>query len=122
MPASRLFRLIGGRYGIQRGATDRTHVDCVRYRVTAKTGHTKVAFDAIRLSANTSKSADYFERCRRKRNVIDYTRSHVATEVWGQVMTAKSPSAASFKRVGATNAEAPYLRPRLSRDEMRLLS
>jgi hypothetical protein len=24
--------------------------------------------------------ADYFETCRRKRNVIDYTRSHVATD------------------------------------------
>ena len=24
--------------------------------------------------------AEYFETCRRKRNVIDYTRSHVATD------------------------------------------
>jgi hypothetical protein len=55
-------------------------IACAGYRVTAKTGHHKVAFDAIRLSANASKYADYFERCRRKRNVIDYTRSQVATE------------------------------------------
>lgn len=52
-------------------------IACAGYRVTAKTGHHKVAFDAITLSVNASKYADYFERCRRKRNVIDYTRSHV---------------------------------------------
>lgn len=49
-------------------------IACAGYRVTAKTGHHKVAFDAITLSANASKYADYFERCRRKRNMIDYTR------------------------------------------------
>jgi hypothetical protein len=53
-------------------------IACAGYRVTAKTGHHKVAFDAITLSVKTSKYADYFERCRRKRNVIDYTRSQVA--------------------------------------------
>ena len=57
-------------------------IACAGYRVTAKTGHHKVAFDAITLTlgADASRYADYFERCRRKRNVIDYTRSPVATE------------------------------------------
>jgi len=52
------------------------------YRVTAKTGHHKVAFDSIMLALGPAaqKYADYFETCRRKRNVIDYTRSHVATD------------------------------------------
>ncbi len=52
------------------------------YRVVAKTGHHKVALDSIALAlgADADKYADYFERCRRKRNVIDYTRSDVATE------------------------------------------
>ena len=55
---------------------------CAGYRVTAKTGHHKVALDSVRLAVGSTadKYADYFERCRRKRNVIDYTRSHVATE------------------------------------------
>ena len=62
-------------------------IACAGYRVTAKTGHHKVAFDAIGLSANASKYADYFERCRRKRNVIDYTcpsriRGQAATGSW----------------------------------------
>jgi hypothetical protein len=57
-------------------------IACAGYRVVAKTGHHKVAFDSIALAlgAGTRTYADYFERCRRKRNVIDYTRSHVATE------------------------------------------
>jgi hypothetical protein len=57
-------------------------VACAGYRVVAKVGHHRVAFDAIPLAlgADAGRYADYFERCRRKRNVIDYTRSQVATE------------------------------------------
>jgi hypothetical protein len=52
------------------------------YRVTAKTGHHKITIDAIPLAlgAAAGRYADYFDTCRRKRNVIDYTRSHVATD------------------------------------------
>ena len=57
-------------------------IACAGYRVTTKTGHHKVALDSVKLAVGSAvnKRADYFERCRRKRNVIDYTRSHVATE------------------------------------------
>jgi len=57
-------------------------IACASYRVTAKIGHHKVSFDSIKLAlgAGANKYADYFETCRRKRNVIDYTRSHVATD------------------------------------------
>lgn len=57
-------------------------IACAGYRVTAKTGHHKITFDSIKLAlgSGADKYADYFETCRRKRNVIDYTRSHVATE------------------------------------------
>jgi len=57
-------------------------IACAGYRVTAKTGHHKISFDGIRLAlgADAEEYAAYFETCRRKRNVIDYTRSHVATE------------------------------------------
>ena len=67
-------------------------IACAGYRVTAKTGHHKVALGAITLtlSANASKYAVYFERCRRKRNVIDYTRSHVATETEAQEILEKA--------------------------------
>ena len=57
-------------------------IACAGYRVTAKTGHHKVALDSVKLAFGSiaDKYADYFDRCRRKRNVIDYTRSHVATD------------------------------------------
>jgi hypothetical protein len=57
-------------------------IACAGYRVSAKTGHHKVTVEAITLAVGASGSAyaDYFETCRRKRNVIDYTRSHVATD------------------------------------------
>ena len=57
-------------------------IACAGYRVTAKTGHHKISFHSIKVAvgARADKYADYFETCRRKRNVIDYTRSHVATE------------------------------------------
>jgi hypothetical protein len=57
-------------------------IACAGYRVTAKTGHHKISFDSIKfaLGSGAGKYADYFETCRRKRNVIDYTRSHVATD------------------------------------------
>src|SRR5947207_3575883 len=57
-------------------------IACAGYRVTAKTGHHKVAIDSVKLAVGSTveKYADYFETCCRKRNVIDYTRSHVASE------------------------------------------
>ncbi len=57
-------------------------IACTGYRVTAKTGHHKITFysASLALGAGARRYADYFEACRRKRNVIDYTRSHVATD------------------------------------------
>lgn len=67
-------------------------IACRGYRVTAKTGHHKISFDSITLAlgAPADKYADYFETCRRKRNVIDYTRSHVATETEAREIVEKA--------------------------------
>jgi uncharacterized protein (UPF0332 family) len=67
-------------------------IACAGYRVTAKTGHHKISFDSIKLAlgAVAGKYADYFETCRRKRNVIDYTRSHVATETEAKEILGKA--------------------------------
>ena len=73
-------------------------IACAGYRVTAKTGHHKVSFDAITLAlgAGADKYADYFERCRRKRNLIDYTRSHVATETESEEILRKATEFTGF--------------------------
>ncbi len=57
-------------------------VACSGYRVSAKSGHHAVTFEAARLAIGkqTSSLADYFDACRRKRNVIDYDNSSVATQ------------------------------------------
>jgi hypothetical protein len=57
-------------------------IACAGYRVTAKAGHHRVTIDAITLAVGNSgqRYADYLETCRRKRNVIDYTRAQVATD------------------------------------------
>ena len=44
----------------------------------------------LALGSGAVKYADYFETCRRKRNVIDYTRSHVATETEATEIVAKA--------------------------------
>ena len=73
-------------------------IACAGYRVTAKTGHHKITFYSanLALGSDASKYADYFETCRRKRNVIDYTRSHVATETEATEIVAKATEFCEF--------------------------
>jgi len=73
-------------------------IACAGYRVTAKTGHHKIAFYSanLALGAGATKYADYFETCRRKRNVIDYTRSHVATETEAKEVVAQATQFVEF--------------------------
>jgi hypothetical protein len=56
-------------------------IACAGYRVAAA-GHHRISFDVVKLAIG--KAADpfsnYFDRCRRKRNVIDYGDAFVATE------------------------------------------
>ena len=57
-------------------------IACSGYRVSARSGHHKVTFEAagLAIGSDATALADYFETCRRKRNVIDYMTSSVATD------------------------------------------
>ena len=57
-------------------------IACSGYRVSARSGHHKVTFEAAAISIGKEAVtlSDYFETCRRKRNVIDYMTSSVATD------------------------------------------
>jgi len=57
-------------------------IACSGYRVSARAGHHKVTFEAagVAIGSEASTLTDYFETCRRKRNVIDYMNSSVATD------------------------------------------
>jgi hypothetical protein len=73
-------------------------IACAGYRVTAKTGHHKITFYSanLALGSGAGNYADYFETCRRKRNVIDYTRSHVATETEANEIVEKATEFGEF--------------------------
>jgi len=67
-------------------------IACAGYRV-AGAGHHRVSFEVLRLAMGKPAGpyCDYFDRCRRKRNVIDYDDAFVAsgTEAAEIVMKAK---------------------------------
>jgi uncharacterized protein (UPF0332 family) len=67
-------------------------IACAGYRVTTGAGHHRISFEAVKLAIGTSADsyADYFDRCRRKRNVIDYDDANVATETEAQELVAKA--------------------------------
>jgi uncharacterized protein (UPF0332 family) len=56
-------------------------IACAGYRVVG-VGHHRISFDVVRLAIGkvADPYSDYFDRCRRKRNVIDYDDAFVATE------------------------------------------
>ena len=59
-------------------------IACSGYRVSSnKTGHHRTTFEAVKNAIGTvdvRNLADYFETCRRKRNLIDYDATEVASE------------------------------------------
>jgi hypothetical protein len=62
--------------------TARMAIDCAGYRLANTPGHHRLTFDAARLAlgASSARSLDFFEACRRKRNVIDYDQASVVTQ------------------------------------------
>lgn len=54
---------------------------CAGYRLAGTQGHHRLTFEAARLAlgASAGPTLDFFEACRRKRNVIDYDHASVAT-------------------------------------------
>jgi uncharacterized protein (UPF0332 family) len=56
---------------------------CAGYRVAVGPGHHQTTFEAVKLIAlgrNSSTLADYFDTCRRKRNVVDYDTANVTSD------------------------------------------
>ena len=67
-------------------------IACSGYRVSARSGHHKVTFEAaaVAIGSKADKLTDYFETCRRKRNVIDYMTSSVATDTEAEEIVLKA--------------------------------
>ena len=56
-------------------------IGCAGYRVLGA-GHHRTSFEVVKLALGKAAApySDYFDRCRRKRNLIDYDDAFVATE------------------------------------------
>jgi hypothetical protein len=67
-------------------------IACAGYRVTFGAGHHQKIFEAIKaaLGKQSEPLADYFDTCRRKRNLIDYDASEVATETEAEELLRKA--------------------------------
>ena len=66
-------------------------ISCAGYRIVGA-GHHKISFETVKLAVGKAADpySDYFDRCRRKRNVIDYDDAFVATETEAQEIVVKA--------------------------------
>jgi SAV_6107-like HEPN len=73
-------------------------IACAGYRITARVGHHRISFEsaAFTLGATGQAFTDYFDLCRRKRNLIDYTFSHVASETEAEEILTKTREFCDF--------------------------
>lgn len=57
-------------------------VACAGYRIAFGTGHHQTTFEAVKLALGPGcvPLADYFDTCRRKRNLLDYDAANVASQ------------------------------------------
>ena len=91
--------------------TSKMAIACAGYRV-AGAGHHKISFEAVNLAMGKAAGpySDYFNRCRRKRNVIDYDDAFVATETEAQEIVVKAKEFVAMVEQWIANVH-PSLKP-----------
>jgi hypothetical protein len=67
-------------------------IACAGFRLATAPGHHRLTFEVARmaLGAPAHASLDFFEACRRKRNVIDYDHASVATHTEAEEIVAEA--------------------------------
>lgn len=72
--------------------TAKMSLACAGFRLASTPGHHRLTFEAARLALGTTavRSLDFFEACRRKRNVIDYDHASVATHTEAEEIVAEA--------------------------------
>jgi uncharacterized protein (UPF0332 family) len=67
-------------------------IACAGYRVTSGAGHHQKSFEAVKTALGKSGEplANYFDTCRRKRNLIDYDASEVVTDTEAEELLEKA--------------------------------
>lgn len=87
--------------------TAKMAIACAGYRIGAVPGHHALTFESASIALGNQAKAltDYFEACRRKRNVIDYTGTHIATATEAAEVLER---AKEFKRMVEAWIKAKY--------------
>jgi len=72
--------------------TAKMAIACAGYQLASTPGHHRLTFEAARLALGASAAGhlDFFEACRRKRNVIDYDHASVATHTEAEEIVAET--------------------------------
>ena len=72
--------------------TAKMSIACAGFRLANTPGHHRLTFEVARLALGTTavRSLDFFEACRRKRNVIDYDHASVATHTEAEEIVAEA--------------------------------
>jgi len=72
--------------------TAKMAIACAGYRLASTSGHHRLTFEVGRLAlgAGAHRYLDFFEACRRKRNVIDYDPASVATHTEAEEIVAEA--------------------------------
>jgi hypothetical protein len=72
--------------------TAKMAIACAGFRLAGTQGHHRLTFEAGRLAlgASAARPLDFFEACRRKRNVIDYDHASVATRTEAEEIVAEA--------------------------------
>ena len=74
--------------------TAKMSIVCTGYRLAGTQGHHQLTFEAARLALapSATQTLDFFEACRRKRNVIDYDHASVATHTEAEEIVREAES------------------------------
>ena len=67
-------------------------IACSGYRLSSTAGHHQTSFEAAELAMGRPVQSlmTYFDTCRRKRNLVDYDKAHVASETEAQELVNKA--------------------------------
>jgi hypothetical protein len=77
---------------VRNAAKDKLFIACAGFRLTSTPGHHRLTIEAARLALGSlaARSLDFFDACRRKRNVIDYDQASVATHMEAEEIVAEA--------------------------------
>jgi hypothetical protein len=72
--------------------TAKMSIACAGFRLAGTLGHHRLTFEAAALALGpaAARSLDFFEACRRKRNLIDYDQAFVATHTEAEEIVAEA--------------------------------